>query len=195
MLRCTWANKSELDIYHHDHEWGKVLKDENKFFEMISLECFQAGLSWSGILKKRSAMRTAFDNFDASKIALYDDDKIEKFMQDSTLIRNRAKLKALVSNAKVYLEIKAEFGGFYEYLWQNLLVKFDPKFNQKQIINHYNDALQIPATTPMSDFVTKELKKRGFKFLGSTSVYALLQSVGVVDDHLDWCFCKGKGSE
>ena len=118
--------------------------------------------------------------------------RIAKFMQNEGLIRNRLKLKSLVTNALAFLSVTQEFGSFYDYLWGHLLRKFDPKFDGKQIINHYQNIKQVPATTPMSDFVAKELKKRGFKFLGSVSTYAFLQSVGVVD-HMDYCFCKAKG--
>ena len=191
MRRCEWA-KGELDIAYHDNEWGKVVKDDRKFFEMIVLEGFQAGLSWHGVLQKREAMREAFDGFDPEKIKLYGEAEIAKFMQNERLIRNRLKLKSLAINALAFLSVTQEFGSFYDYLWGHLR-KFDPKFDGKQIINHYQNIKQVPATTPMSDFVAKELKKRGFKFLGSVSAYAFLQSVGVVDDHMDYCFCKAKG--
>ena len=191
MRRCEWA-KGELDIAYHDNEWGKVIKDDRKFFEMIVLEGFQAGLSWHGVLLKREAMRAAFDGFDPEKIKLYGEAEIAKFMQNEGLIRNKLKLKSLSANALAFLSVTQEFGSFYDYLWGHLLRKFDPKFDGKQIINHYQNIKQVPATTPMSDFVAKELKKRGFKFLGSVSTYAFLQSVGVVDDHMDYCFCKCK---
>ena len=191
MRRCEWA-KGELDIAYHDNEWGKVVKDDRNFFEMIVLEGFQAGLSWHGVLQKREAMREAFDGFDPEKIKLYGEAEIAKFMQNERLIRNRLKLKSLSVNAIAFLSVTQEFGSFYDYLWGYLLRKFDPKFDGMQIINHYQDIKQVPATTPMSDFVAKELKKRGFKFLGSVSTYAFLQSVGVVDDHMDYCFCKAK---
>ena len=191
MRRCEWA-KGELDIAYHDNEWGKVVKEDRKFFEMIVLEGFQAGLSWHGVLQKREAMREAFDGFDPEKIKFYGEDEIAKFMQNERLIRNRLKLKSLSANALAFLSVTQEFGSFYDYLGGYLLRKFDPKFDGKQIINHYQDIKQVPATTPMSDFVAKELKKRGFKFLGSVSTYAFLQSVGVVDDHMDYCFCKAK---
>lgn len=191
MRRCEWA-KGELDIVYHDNEWGKVVKEDRKFFEMIVLEGFQAGLSWHGVLQKREAMREAFDGFDPEKIKLYGEAEIAKFMQNERLIRNRLKLKSLSANALAFLSVTQEFGSFYDYLWGYLLKKFDSKFDGKQIINHYQDIKQVPVTTPMSDFVAKELKKRGFKFLGSVSTYAFLQSVGVVDDHMDYCFCKAK---
>ncbi len=190
--RCPWA-KSENDIVYHDTEWGVPSHDDNYLFEMLILEGFQAGLSWHGVLQKREAMREAFDGFDPEKIKLYGEDEIAKFMQNERLIRNRLKLKSLSVNALALLSVTQEFGSFYDYLWGYLLKKFDPKFDGKQIINHYQDIKQVPATTPMSDFVAKELKKRGFKFLGSVGTYAFLQSVGVVDDHMDYCFCKAKG--
>ena len=160
MRRCEWA-KGELDIAYHDNEWGKVIKDDRKFFEMIVLEGFQAGLSWHGVLQKREAMRAAFDSFDPEKIKLYAEAEIAKFMQNEGLIRNRLKLKSLATNALAFLSVTQEFGSFYDYLWGHLLKKFDPKFDGKQIINHYQNIKQVPATTPMSDFVAKELKNEG----------------------------------
>ena len=190
-IRCDWAEKSELERVYHDEEWGKLIKDDAKFFELIVLEGFQAGISWHAVLLKREAMRAAFDGFDAHKISLYGEEQTAKFMQNPALIRNRLKLNSLAANARAFLAVVGEFGSFYDYLWGYLLPKFDPKFDGKPTINHYENIKQIPATTPLADFVAKEMKKRGFKFLGPTSVYAFLQSAGVVDDHLDACFCKG----
>ncbi|WP_314703681.1 DNA-3-methyladenine glycosylase I [Campylobacter rectus] len=190
-IRCDWAEKSELERVYHDEEWGKLVKDDAKFFELIVLESFQAGISWHAVLLKREAMRAAFDGFDARKISLYGEEQTAKFMQNPALIRNRLKLNSLAANARAFLAVVSEFGSFYDYLWGYLLPKFDPEFDGKPIVNHYENIKQIPATTPLAEFIAKEMKKRGFKFLGPTSVYAFLQSAGVVDDHLDACFCKG----
>ena len=167
------------------------MKDDAKFFELTLLEGFQAGISWHAVLLKREAMRAAFDGFDAHKISLYGEEQTAKFMQNPALIRNRLKLNSLAANARAFLAVTSEFGSFYDYLWGYLLPKFNPKFDGKPIVNHYENIQQIPATTPLAEFIAKEMKKRGFKFLGPTSVYAFLQSAGVVDDHLDACFCKG----
>ena len=190
-IRCDWAEKSDLERVYHDEEWGKLIKDDAKFFELIILEGFQAGISWHAVLLKREAMRAAFDGFDAHKISLYGEEQTAKFMQNPALIRNRLKLNSLTANARAFLAVVSEFSSFYDYLWGYLVPKFDPKFDGKPIINNYESLKQIPATTPLADFIAKEMKKRGFKFLGPTSVYAFLQSAGVVDDHLDACFCKG----
>ena len=182
--RCDWCERDALYRAYHDEEWGKLIKDDTKFFELIILEGFQAGISWHAVLLKREAMRAAFDGFDARKISLYGEEQTAKFMQNPALIRNRLKLNSLAANARAFLAVVSEFGSY-------LLPKFDPKFDGKPIINHYENLKQVPATTPLAEFIAKEMKKRGFKFLGPTSVYAFLQSVGVVDDHLDACFCKG----
>ena len=190
-IRCNWAEKSELERVYHDEEWGKLVKDDAKFFELTLLEGFQAGISWHAVLLKCEAMRAAFDGFDAHKISLYGEEQTAKFMQNPALIRNRLKLNLLAANARAFLDVVSELGSFYDYLWGYLLPKFDPEFDGKPIVNHYENIKQIPATTPLAEFIAKEMKKRGFKFLGPTSVYAFLQSAGVVDDHLDACFCKG----
>lgn len=190
-IRCDRAEKSDLERVYHDEEWGKLIKDDAKFFELIVLEGFQAGISRHAVLLKREAMRAAFDGFDARKISLYTGEQTAKFMQNPALIRNRLKLNSLAANARAFLAVASEFGSFYDYLWGHLLPKFDPEFDGKPIVNHYENLKQAPATAPLADFVAKEMKKRWFKFLGPASVYAFLQSAGVVDDHLDACFCKG----
>jgi len=190
-IRCDRAEKSDLERVYHDEERSRLVKDDAKFFELIVLEGFQAGISWHAVLLKREAMRAAFDGFDARKISLYGKEQTAKFMQKPALNRNRLKLNSLATNARAFLAVVGEFGSFYDYLWGYLLPKFDPKFDGKPIVNHYENLKQAPATAPLADFVAKEMKKRGFKFLGPASVYAFLQSAGVVDDHLDACFCKG----
>ena len=179
MRRCEWA-KGELDIAYHDNEWGKVIKDDRKFFEMIVLEGFQAGLSWHGVLQKREAMRAAFDGFDPQILAGYDGAKIDALMQTEGIIKNRAKLTSLAANANAFLAIKREFGGFYPYL-----CRFT---GGRLIVNNWTSVSEVPATTPLSDALAKDMKKRGFKFFGSTTAYAFLQSIGAVDDHLVSCF-------
>jgi len=178
MKRCEWP-KGELDIEYHDNEWGKPLHDDDKFFEFLVLDTMQAGLSWSTILKKRESMRLAFDNFDAKKISKYKEDKIEALMQNPEIIRNRLKINALVTNAKAFLAIKKEFGTFDKFIWSFV--------DGKPIINHFDDISQVPATSPISDTMSKELKKRNFKFVGSTICYAFMQATGMVNDHMTWC--------
>lgn len=190
-IRCDRAEKSDLERVYHDEERSRLVKDDAKFFELIVLEGFRAGISRHSVLLKREAMRAAFDGFDARKISLYGEEQTAKFMQNPALIRNHLKLNSLAANARAFLAVVGEFGSFYDYLWGYLLPKFDPKFDGKPIVNHYENLKQAPATAPLADFVAKEMKKRWFKFLGPASVYAFLQSVGVVDDHLDACFCKG----
>ncbi|MCD8213359.1 MAG: DNA-3-methyladenine glycosylase I [Campylobacter sp.] len=176
---CDWALKSEIEKIYHDNEWGKIVKDDKILFEFIVLESFQAGLSWRCILSKREGMRAAFDGFDAEALAGYDEADVDRLMNDDRIIKNRLKLKSLASNARAFLRTQKEFGSFYSYLWSFV--------GGKQIINFYDDIKQIPAKTELSDTIAKDMKKRGFKFLGSVSIYAFLQSVGVVNDHLSYC--------
>ncbi|MGP1485794.1 MAG: DNA-3-methyladenine glycosylase I [Campylobacter sp.] len=178
-MRCPWCEKDELYKNYHDNEWGKIVSDDRKFFEFIMLEAFQAGLSWHGILKKRAAMKVAFDDFDPVKIQHYGEAEIGKFMQDKNLIRNLLKLNSLAVNAKAFLRVVEEFDGFYNYIWGFV--------NGKQIVNEWDDVKQIPAKSELSDIVSKDMKKRGFKFLGSVSVYSFLQAIGVINDHLISC--------
>ncbi|QKF60789.1 DNA-3-methyladenine glycosylase I [Campylobacter curvus] len=183
-MRCEWCEKDDLYRAYHDNEWGEVVKDDRVLFEHIVLESMQAGISWHVVLKKREAMRAAFDGFDANIIKDYGDAEIKRFLADERLIRNRLKLSSLSHNARAFLAVQKEFGSFYAYIWSFT--------DGKRIVNSWSDIKQVPATTPLSDKVAKDMKKRGFKFLGSTSVYAFLQAIGVVDDHLDYCFKKGK---
>ena len=177
--RCTWANKSPLDAQYHDEEWGVPLHDDDKLFEFLILEGFQADLSWITILKKRDNFRKAFDNFNALKIVKYDEQKVEELMQDSGIIRNRLKIQGVITNAKLFLEIQQEFGSFDNYIWQ---------FTDSQVIvNQWNNLSKVPASTPISDAMGKDLKKRGFKFIGTTICYAFMQATGMVNDHLINC--------
>lgn len=176
---CDWAMKSEIERKYHDNEWGIPVYDDKRLFEFLVLEYMQAGLSWVTILKKREAMRKAFDEFNVNVIANYSDEKIEELMKNPEIIRNRLKLKALVTNAKAFLEVQNEYGSFSDYLWGFI--------DNKTIINKWKAMSEIPANTDLSDRISKDLKKRGFKFLGSTVIYAYLQSMGLVNDHLVHC--------
>ena len=178
--RCQWAGTDPLYMQYHDEEWGKPLYDDEKLFEFLLLESFQAGLSWITIFKKRENFRKAFDQFDANKIALYDEAKVEELMQDAGIIRNRLKINAAIKNAQLYLAIMKEEGGFSEYLWS--FVGNRPKINQW---THFSE---VPANTPESDAMSKALKKRGFKFVGTTICYAFMQATGMVNDHTKDCF-------
>uniref|UniRef100_UPI00403F14E9 DNA-3-methyladenine glycosylase I n=1 Tax=Candidatus Enterococcus willemsii TaxID=1857215 RepID=UPI00403F14E9 len=178
MKRCDWA-KSELDQTYHDNEWGKPLHDEEKLFEMLILESMQAGLSWSTILAKRESMREAFDQFNYRIIAEYDESKLLELMANPGVIRHRKKLEALVHNAQVYQQVQEKYGSFDAFIWEFVA--------NQPIINHWETISEVPASTPESDQLAKQLKKEGFKFLGTTSVYAFMQSIGMVNDHLMTC--------
>jgi DNA-3-methyladenine glycosylase I len=177
--RCQWVNDDPIYIDYHDHEWGVPLHDDDKLFEFLILEGFQTGLSWITILRKRENFRKAFDNFDALKIAKYDEHKISALMQDEGIIRNRLKIKGTITNANLFLQIKEEFGSFDAYIWQ---------FTNGQILdNQRNNKNDIPASSAISDAMSKALKKRGFKFIGSTICYAFMQATGMVNDHVINC--------
>jgi len=178
--RCPWAGKDPLYIKYHDDEWGVPVYDDGILFEFIILETFQAGLSWITILKKRENFRLAFDGFNYKKIAQYTSSKIEELLQNSGIIRNKLKIHAAISNANAFIKIQEEFGSFSDYIWGFV--------DHKPIINHFDSLDEVPATTALSDKISKDLKKRGFKFTGSTVVYAYLQSCGLVNDHLVSCF-------
>jgi DNA-3-methyladenine glycosylase I len=177
--RCGWP-KSELDIAYHDSEWGVPVHDDRLLFEMLILEGAQAGLSWSTILNKRENYRKAFDNFDAKKIARYDAKKVAKLMADAGIVRNRLKIAATMGNAKAFLKVQEEFGSFDRYIWQ--FVGGKPK------VNRWTQRGQLPGRSPESDAMSKDLLKRGFKFVGSTICYAFMQAVGMVNDHTTDCF-------
>ncbi|KDE42741.1 DNA-3-methyladenine glycosylase [Metamycoplasma hyosynoviae] len=177
--RCSWAT-TELYKKYHDEEWGKPLHSEQILFEMLLLECMQAGLSWITILNKRESFRKAFDNFDYRKIALYDDKKQEELMQNELIIRNKVKIKAAIINAQKFIEVQEKYGSFDKFIWS---------YTQNKVIyNHFDNESQMPATSLLSDKISKDLKKLGFKFIGSTSVYAYIQSIGIVNDHVKKCF-------
>lgn len=179
-VRCTWCGIDPLYIEYHDQEWGKPVHDDNVLFEFLILETFQAGLSWITILRKRENFRKAFDNFDYKKIANYDQNKINALLQDSGIVRNRLKILAAISNAKAFMEIQTEFGSFANYLWQFV--------DNKPVVNRFETHEQVPATSELSDLISKDLKKRNFKFVGSTVIYAFLQAMGVINDHVMDCF-------
>lgn len=179
MNRCDWA-KNDLAIYYHDTEWGVPLHDDHRLFEFLILEGAQAGLSWDTVLRKRENYRAAFDNFDAHKIALYDAKKIESLLQNEGIIRNRLKIASAVQNAQSYLKILDEFGSFDSYIWRFV--------DGKPIVNAWHDLSQVPAKTEVSDAMSKDLRKRGFNFVGSTIMYAFMQACGLVNDHLVSCF-------
>ncbi|MEQ1590410.1 MAG: DNA-3-methyladenine glycosylase I [Gallionella sp.] len=178
--RCTWPGNDELYQRYHDQEWGVPLHDDQKLFEFLILEGAQAGLSWITILRKRENYRAAFDGFDATRIARYDAHKIESLLQDAGIVRNRLKVQSAVINAQKFLEVQSEFGSFDKFIWQFV----DGKPRQ----NIWRSLSEIPASTPESDAMSKELKRRGFKFIGSTICYAHMQATGMVNDHTTDCF-------
>jgi len=180
LKRCNWPGSDELMIKYHDEEWGTPNHDDRKWFEYITLDAFQAGLSWSIVLKKRENFRAAFDNFNPEIIAKYDQSKIDTLVTDAGIIRNKLKISATISNAKAFLEVQKEFGSFNNYIWQFV--------NGKPIINKWKYTSEIPASTPVSDKLSVDLKKRGFKFVGTTICYAFMQGAGLVNDHLVSCF-------
>lgn len=178
--RCEWCGSEPLYVEYHDQEWGVPVHDDRKLFEMLILEGAQAGLNWLTILKKRENYRKAFDNFDAKKIAKYDKGKVAKLLADAGIVRNRLKIAATIQNAHAFLEIQKEFGSFERYLWQ--FVSGKPK------INHWKNLKEIPPKTAESDAMSKDLKNRGFSFVGSTICYAFMQAVGMVNDHVITCW-------
>lgn len=183
-IRCSWCEKDDLYRAYHDNEWGKPVYNDETIFEFLVLESFQAGLSWYTILKKRENFKRAFDDFNYRKIAEYTDEKTEELLQNPGIIRNRLKILATVNNAKRFLEVQKEFGTFSEYIWSFV--------NGKPLINHPQTLKDVPATSEISDALAKDLKKRGFKFLGSTVVYAHMQATGMVNDHLADCWVRNK---
>jgi DNA-3-methyladenine glycosylase I len=177
---CSWPSGDPLMIKYHDDEWGVPVHDDQKLFEFLVLEGFQAGLSWLTILRKRENFRKAFDNFNFNKVALYDQQKINSLLQDSGIIRNRLKITATITNAKVFLEVRKEFATFDTYIWRFT--------DGKTIHNGFKSLQELPAKTELSDRISLDLKKRGFKFVGSTIVYAHMQATGMVNDHVTGCF-------
>jgi len=178
--RCGWCKGDALYEKYHDEEWGVPLKDDDLLFEFLILETFQAGLSWITILRKRENFRQAFDHFDYNKIANYGESKIESLLQDAGIIRNRLKIRATVANAQAYIAVQKEFGSFSNYIWGFI--------DGQPIKNKHKDYKNAPGNTPLSDTISKDLKKRGFKFVGSTVIYAHMQATGMVNDHEINCF-------
>jgi DNA-3-methyladenine glycosylase I len=178
-IRCPWAS-GELSIRYHDEEWGVPVHDDRTLFEFLILEGAQAGLSWSTILNKRENYRRAFDGFDPARVARYDRRKIERLLRDPGIVRNKLKIASTVANAKAFLRVQEEFGSFDKYIWQFVGAK--PRINSPKSMK------QVPARTPDSDAISKDLKKRGFNFVGSTICYAFMQAVGLVNDHVVTCF-------
>ncbi len=178
--RCFWVSNDPLYIEYHDNEWGVPVYNDDKLFEFLILETFQAGLSWITVLKKRENFRIAFDNFDYKKIAHYSENKYEELLQNAGIIRNKLKIKATISNAKAFMKVQEEFGTFSKYIWGFT--------NGVPIKNVFNKREDVPATTALSDKISKDLKKRGFKFVGSTVIYAHMQATGMVNDHTTDCF-------
>ncbi len=178
--RCGWCEGDSLYEDYHDNEWGVPVKDDKTLFEFLILETFQAGLSWITVLKKRENFRKAFDNFDYKKIARYGQDKIDELLDNPGIIRNKLKVNATISNAQAFMEVQKEFGSFSSYIWGFV--------DGKPIKNKLQNYKEGPATTPLSDTISKDLKKRGFKFVGSTVIYAQMQATGMVNDHEISCF-------
>ncbi|CAL2091294.1 DNA-3-methyladenine glycosylase I [Tenacibaculum sp. 190524A05c] len=178
--RCHWVTNDPLYIAYHDEEWGVPVYDDATLFEFLVLETFQAGLSWITILKKRENFREAFDQFDYKKIVNYDDAKFQELINNAGIIRNKLKVKATISNADAFIKVQEEFGSFSKYIWAFT--------DGKPIKNAFENREDVPATTPLSDKISKDLKKRGFKFVGSTVIYAFMQATGIVNDHTTDCF-------
>src|SRR5258706_4068350 len=178
-IRCPWPTEEKM-IHYHDTQWAVPVHDDGVLFEFLILEGAQAGLSWQTVLNKRENYRAAFDNFDAEKIARYGEAKVVKLMNDSGIIRNQLKIRSTIQNAKSFLKVREEFGSFDKYLWRFV--------DGKPIINHCKSMKEVPARTEISDAMSKDLLKRGFKFVGSTICYANMQAVGMVNDHLVTCF-------
>lgn len=181
-IRCGWCEKDDLYRKYHDEEWGRPVYDDETIFEFLILESFQAGLSWYTILSKRENFRKAFDHFDYKKMAKYSDRKIEELMNNPGIIRNRLKILAAITNAQKFMEIQTEFGSFSQYIWGFI--------DGKPIDSKPGSLADVSATTAISDAISKDLKKRGFKFMGSTVVYAHMQATGMVNDHIENCFTR-----
>ncbi len=181
-IRCSWCSKDDLYKDYHDNEWGQPLHDDRQLFELLCLEGAQAGLSWYTVLRKRENYRKAFDGFDANKMIKYNAKKIEALLQDEGIIRNKLKVNAFVQNAKAFLAIQKEFGSFDQYIWQFV--------GGKPVVNYVKSLGNVPAKTAQSDAMSKDLLKRGFKFVGSTICYAFMQASGMVDDHVNDCWKK-----
>ncbi len=180
MKRCEWANKDESEQSYHDQEWGVATHDDRSLFEFLVLEGAQAGLSWSTILRKREGYRKAFDNFDARKISRYSEKDVSRLLVNPEIIRNRLKISAIITNARAFLRVQEQFGSFDHYIWQFV--------NGRPIQNSWEKMTDIPSSSPESEAMSNDLKKRGFKFVGTTICYAFMQAVGMVNDHVVDCF-------
>lgn len=181
--RCGWCGTDELYVNYHDKEWGRLVTDDDTLFEFLVLESAQAGLSWITILRKREGYRKAFCNFDAGRVAQMTDEDVERLMRFDGIVRNRLKIKSTIINARLFLAIQKEFGSFYNYT-----LSFFP--NRKPIVHTFNSLSEIPVSSPESDAMSRDMKKRGFKFFGTTICYAHLQASGFINDHLAGCFCR-----
>ena len=179
-IRCAWCGSDPLYMEYHDVEWGTPVYEDQKLFEFLILETFQAGLSWLTILRKRENFRKAFDSFDYNKVAKYKEEKIGELMMDAGIIRHAAKIKATITNAAAFMEVQKEFGSFSKYIWNFTA--------GKPIVNSWKTLTEVPATTPLSDQISRDLKQRGFKFVGSTVICAYMQATGMVDDHVAYCW-------
>lgn len=181
--RCDWCGEDPLYMAYHDNEWGKLVEDDKTMFEFLTLESAQAGLSWITILRKREGYRKVFADFDVQKVAQFTDKDVERLSQDSGIVRNKLKIKAAITNAQLFIKVQEEFGSFCNYF-----KSFLP--GGKPIINHWKTISEVPASTEVSDAISKDMKKRGFKFFGTTICYAHLQAAGYVNDHLITCHCR-----
>ncbi len=180
IIRCDWPGNKKLDIVYHDEEWGVPVHDDDRLFEYLLLDTFQAGLSWSTILNKRENFRQAFDNFDVRKVAEYNESKVQQLLSNKGIVRNTLKIRSTIKNAQLFIQIQNEFGSFDKYIWQ--FVGGTP------ILNSWENQNEIPVNTPESDAMSSSLKKRGFKFVGTTICYAFMQAAGMVNDHIVSCF-------
>ncbi len=181
--RCAWLDGSDIYRDYHDNEWGRAVHDDNRLFEMLTLESFQAGLSWITILKKREDFRLAFDGFNPCKVAYYNEQKVLELLYNEKIIRHRGKIEAAINNAKRFLDIQTTHGSFDKMIWAYV--------DNKPIIGQWESIEQLPATTELSDKISRDLKKMGFKFLGSTTVYSFMQAIGMTYDHTKDCFLYG----
>jgi DNA-3-methyladenine glycosylase I len=179
-IRCAWSGSDPIYVDYHDLEWGFPARDDRKQFEFLVLESAQAGLSWLTILKRRAGYQRLYAGFDAKQVARFDEAMVLTMLQDQGIIRNRKKIESSINNARLFLEISGKHGSFSNYLWGFV--------DGKQVVNHFNSQSEMPANTPLSDTISKDLKQKGFKFLGSTIIYAHLQATGLVNDHLESCF-------
>lgn len=182
--RCAWVNGDEIYKDYHDNEWGVPLHDDARLFEMLILEGMQAGLSWLTVLKKREAFRLAFEGFDVDKVINYDQEKVASLMENKDIIRNRLKIESAIRNARAFKVVQKEYGSFDSFIWSYV--------DNEPIENNYATLKEIPANTPLSDTISKDLKKRGFNFVGSTIIYAYMQSIGMVNDHTKDCYLYGR---